>query len=306
MKKYILEYYTNKKYELRSFDLNELKVFKKDREYVFFYLYFEELYSILKLNIGEFWEYLLKISEFHRMNSFLSYEEILQPTLYINQKLSNILTSFKSYESILKHNISDNYELLEIEKSQVKKIFSNTYDKYFAYRFMARLRNYTQHFKLPIQGLNYSSKVINENEKIVAYSVDPKLKKSDLLKYKKWSSVKNEIEKLDDSIKCKPIINEFYKSVNDLHGRFRNLLEPKYQDVVKRLNLILNEIESDFKKQNDEKSEFTVYISEYENNTYIDSIWIPFNVIERIDKMVFRNKVNLNLNYTFTTMENLE
>lgn len=82
---YKLNYYTKKYYEIRELSIHEYDSFVQDRNYIYFYLHIEELYSILKLNIGEFWKYLLELTEYHRLNFVYEFDEYLEPRVIVNQ-----------------------------------------------------------------------------------------------------------------------------------------------------------------------------------------------------------------------------
>lgn len=303
---YKLNYYTKKYYEVRELSIQEYETFVQDREYVYFYMHMEELYSILKLNIGEFWKYLLELSEYHRLNFVYEYDEYLEPRVIVNQKLSNILTSFKSYEDLLRSHFSQYKNLIGNIDNVINDLFSKTYDDYFGYRFMYRLRNYVQHFNLPIQSVEIRSEMVNIPLKIGAFTVEPMFDKSELLKFKKWSTVGPEIEKMKSSISCKPIVDNFHTSINTLHSNLRNIFFPKYEEVKKRLEDILDEAKNHFREQKDESIEITAYITYFKDDSSRDDIWIPVGILERIDKLVTKNKLRVNLNYSFSTMQSFD
>lgn len=303
---YKLNYYTRKHYIVRDLSLTEFDSFKQDSEYVLFYLHIEELYTIFKLNIGEFWKYLLELSEYHRLNFVYEYDELLEPRVIVNQKLSNILTSFKSYEDLIRSHISHNENLIGNMNSSIDQLFSKVYDDYFGYRFMSRLRNYVQHFNLPIQSVTFRSKMINIPLKIGAFTVEPNFEKAELLKFKKWNTVESEIQKLGDNISCKPIVDDFYTSMNILHENFRNIFYTKYKEVKIRIENLISEANTHFQNQLDPNHEITVYLTSFNDETVVDNIWVPDEMIKRIDKMVTKNKLRTNLNYSFSTMQSFD
>ncbi|HRN28032.1 MAG TPA: hypothetical protein PL018_07085 [Ignavibacteriaceae bacterium] len=269
---YKLNYYTKKYYEIRELSIHEYDSFVQDRNYIYFYLHIEELYSILKLNIGEFWKYLLELTEYHRLNFVYEFDEYLEPRVIVNQKLSNILTSFKSYEDLLRKHFSIYENLIENKDAVINNLFSKTYDEFLGYRFLYRLRNYMQHFNLPIQSVAIRSETVDIPLKMVAFTVEPEFDKLELLKFKKWSTVRPEIEKMKNNIACKPIVDNFHTAINTLHGGLRKIFFPKYDEVKIRIENILNETKLHLKNQKDESTDFAAYITELKEDTALNNI----------------------------------
>jgi transposase len=163
-----------------------------------------------------------------------------------------------------------------------------------------------QHFNLPIQSVAIRSKMIDIPLKIGAFTVEPEFEKSELLKFKKWSAVRPEIEKMGNSIACKPIVDNFHTAINTLHSGLRKIFSPKYDEVKNRLENILNETKLHLNNQNDESTEFAAYITEFKEDSTRNNIWVPDEILKRIDKLVLKNKLSVNLNYSFSTMQSFD
>jgi len=155
---------------------------------------------------------------------------------------------------------------------------------------MSRLRNYIQHFGLPITQITYDSKLINREPIEWIQFVNLMLDRNMLLKYKKWSTVKKEIEELDEYFDIKPFVNNYYNNLNNIHSKMRYILKKKYDESK---SLLKNIIKEEFSEQ--ERLRFwsiinpSIFIYQIKGDEIINKVYIPYNVIKRIDKLLKRN-----------------
>lgn len=100
---------------------------------------------------------------------------------------NKLLISYLSFISVFIDTISCAIsQKSEKQKQEFQEFDRLMYDKYFSYRFLKRMRNYVTHNCLPILRVSLST----------ASGIKLALDKDELLKFKKWSTVKNEIDKL--------------------------------------------------------------------------------------------------------------
>lgn len=108
--------------------------------------------------------------------------------------------------------------------------FQNTYEEKLTklnnndvVGFMQKLRNYVQHYKLPIIKTNLS---INGN----IFEAKIILDKNELLKWKKWgSNSKKYIGEFDEGIEIIPLCEEYYNLIHEFYIFF-------YNEVLKAYN----------------------------------------------------------------------
>jgi len=307
MNTYKLKYYSKKETTIiRDLTGDEYENIVIDKVYIYFFLHVEELYEIFKINVFEFWKYLLEITETHRLNNISDYDELLRPRLILNQRLANILTSFKSYEDLIKKSVSHQFNNNQVIKNQIKNLFSQVYDKYFEYRFFCKLRDFMQHYDLPIAGVNFESQMINPPSSEIAFTTNPYLMKEKLLQYKKWGPIRKEIETLPDKVLLKIFLNEFLLSINVLHKSIRTFLFPKYNDAKKSITNFIHECEQDYFEKFKSKPEWTrVYSVKCSDGGTPDERWLPDDVFDRIEKMLVKNSLSENVQSSFTTMQQL-
>lgn len=266
--------------KIRNIDSKEYEVFIKAKSYVLFYLQFEELYEFVKTNFLDFWDYLSQASERYRLSNIYYISELTEPILFSNQKLANILNSFRTYEDHLKHCISDNLSEESNEFKKFKAILSDIYDSNFSYRFCYKLRNYIQHYELPIKKISYNDR------QIINFSVNRDI----LMKYKKWGKVKEELIKLDNFFDIKTLINDYYNSLNVIHSKMRDVLAPNYKNKKSILeNLFLEAVGNINLSKVKNNLSYATFIYHKESDTIINKEYIPYNVIIRIDNYINKN-----------------
>lgn len=133
-----------------------------------------------------------------------------------NRLLISFLSFIKTFIDVLSNTISKrNPEKLQ----EFKKFNSKLYDDYFGYRFLNRMRNYVIHFDMPLTTVTDS----------VNTGVTVCCSRDSLLRYNGWNSVKQEIEKLPESIDIIPYINEAEAAIIALYLKS---LEFIVEDVV--------------------------------------------------------------------------
>jgi hypothetical protein len=276
--------------KVRNVDLEEYEAFIKAKSYISFYLQFEELYEFVKVNFIDFWNYLFKICEQYRLYYISDFSELIDPVLFSNQKLANILSSFRTYQDYLKHIISETLGDKSTEYKTFEKILVKIYDSNFSYRFFYRLRNYIQHCGLPIKKISYDAKLMNKEPIEWAQFVNLKIDRDMLLKFQGWSTVKKEIIKLPDFFEIKPLINDYFNSLNIIHSKMRDALLTQYTKKKSILeNLYFEAVNSTNLSNTKNNLTQHTFIFLKENDVVLNKEYIMYNVIIRIDNFINRN-----------------
>ncbi|TSA25625.1 hypothetical protein D4R71_05020 [bacterium] len=269
---------------------SEYTELKKAGKYITFYLQFEELYELVKVNFLDFWNYIFKICERQRLNLITDYSELIDPIIFSNQKLLNILSSFKTYEDHLKHSISYNFSKTSEIYDNCVKVFSNTYNSNLSYHFMAQLRNHIQHFGLPIKQITYDLDYIKEDPLEFTHTISLKVDRDRLLNDKKMIKIKDDILKFDKYFDIKPFVSEYYNNINVIHSSIRKILKKDYDNS----KLILNNLLSNNLSEEDRNHFFSLinpsmFVNHIKDKEVKEKIFLPYQSIERIDKLIRRN-----------------
>lgn len=140
-------------------------------------------------------------------------DSVIAPYLITaNKLLMDYLSFLKAFFDVVSNKIS---KVRKKELPEFKKYNSKLYDDLFGYRFLTRLRNYAIHREMPLKHIESSSR---NGTQITCH-------KSALLEYDKWSTVKNEICALTDSIDVLPYIEDSKKAILKLYVKVLKILE---------------------------------------------------------------------------------
>jgi hypothetical protein len=267
----------------------------KHNQMVLFQLLFEEQYQICKFNFMEYWQTIFRVSETFRLDRTLDRKSMMMPSLEINQRILNILTSIKSYEEHIKYKVS---KLWGDSSEQIKKyeeIDSSLYDKFFSYRFLKRLRNYVQHRDLPVKCINYPRMSVGFEPRQIAFTTTPLMYKKYLLEFDAWSTVKKDIETQDDEIDVNLIIEEAFRVFTSLHSQFRGYL----LETLEKSRRIITELY----ESKEGRSENVLYLIKGLGDKAVERQWVQYGNIEVIKELIGRCPRLEGINFSTTQPE---
>lgn len=299
--KYKIQYLSDHGFDdLTAIDDYEFKIIKESIDFILFYYSFEELFDMVRVNIYEFWKLYFETLEKHRLKIISKSNELIKPITFFNQSLANILTSFKSYNDHIERKISDVDSKYKDTLVFYRQKYSEYYDQEFNIRFFTRLRNYVQHFGFPISKINYHSDIVDE---YVEHTISLVAFKSDLLKYKKWSKVKSEIEKLDEEIDLKKYMNAFLYSFSSLHEIMRKYYFDHYIFSFEKLTQIKEKcIEDNYMKYQKRPNKLEViYITKKDDSSRNEKFWLPLSRISDIQNYFIKNKLPETIKKSYST-----
>jgi hypothetical protein len=130
----------------------------------------------------------------------------------------HILNFLCSFRAFLDH--CDEYLCVHYGKdSKERKSFicetNNQFDSKFSYRFAYKLRNFSQHFSIPISTATITSSLDHGREEF-SLSAKLLLERDDLLRWREWGKVKAEIAKMPSDFEVLPIMSDVGISIKEL------------------------------------------------------------------------------------------
>ena len=179
----------------------------------------QQLYAITLLNFDDFFGALKTYHDSYvkdpRIVNYLMLERM---TLNVNRLIINYLSSCRTFLDHTEFKLKRVYG----EKSQRFIVFKTAtaleYDNNFSYRFLYKLRNYTQHCGMPLGGIKFSSKEEPEFSGNITNTLSIYFDRNRLLEFDKWGSpVEEELRKLPTECDIIPYIQEFKKSLDRLN-----------------------------------------------------------------------------------------
>lgn len=218
---YSLSMFKNSEFKIvQNFDENE---FLKYSEYIFKLMLLrndENLFKIIELNykdlITKIESITIKLSE-----SGLNTIEQEYIHLEINRLILNLLSSIRTYldhtETRLKREYGSDSDEFKLFKTET----STAYDNNFAYRFLYKLRNYSQHCGLPAGSLTARS--FNENNQS-KHILILSLLRNDLLQQFDWGNpITKELKNQEEQFDILSLINSKYDLLENINVKIKHL-----------------------------------------------------------------------------------
>jgi len=194
-------------------------------------------FRLVEANYTEYKTVLNEYSKIYCENANMAESYLEEMVFNLNRLMINFLSAVRTFLDHTETNLKRTYGKESENLKTFKKNCSSCYDNYFSYRFLYKLRNYSQHVGMPITGIDAASDLIYINPLAVDYMLRITTLKSDLLKYEEWGryiiydkcnnskkiEIKDEISRLPDQVDINPYIDELMDCIekinNTLFGR---------------------------------------------------------------------------------------
>jgi hypothetical protein len=213
--------------KLSSDEFNRFEIYRKEiRDYV----HMGELLSVALLNYNEFTESLKSFlgTAGQRTDIILKNRERI--VFDLNRRILNYLSGVKTFLDHTAKRISSTCGKDQLE--HFNEICSYQYDESFAYRFLYRLRNYTQHCGMPIGRLITESRS-DQNEKISSNFTFAFDRDSLLSEFDGWgASVKSELQKQEAYFDVPSLLDEFMYRIGIVHIETMSSVYPDASDAA--------------------------------------------------------------------------
>jgi hypothetical protein len=176
---------------------------------------------IALLNATEFEETLAEIQAVHAAGTHVSTERLTKLVIILNQRMLNLLSSMRTYvdhaEARLKRKHGDASRQVDL----FLKATAHEFDTCFGYRFMYRLRNYTQHCGMPLGLISGGSSLPTPRpEEQPEHRIDFYFLRDELLSnFDKWGViVKPELQSLPERFPLSAYVAESKESLKRIEA----------------------------------------------------------------------------------------
>jgi len=231
----------------------------------------EALFKLIEFN----YEDLIEKEKFY-LNEYISNPAVVFghfsiQFLDLNRLILNLLSSIRTYLDHTETRLKRAFTEKSPEYELFKKLTSESFDNHFAYRFLAKLRNYSQHCGLPTGSIK-----LTEDQN--GHSLKLSLVRDDLLKNFDWGAiVKPELQIQDDEFDIFSLIETKISLLRNVNEKLSRLLLEKLKNEGENL---LNLIIETQKKGNG--IPLLLNISGNIDNPTMQMRWFPFEVISLI------------------------
>lgn len=241
----------------------------------------KRLYEIVILNNNQFIMFIDSEKKFLYENSLSIIGD--KNTYYLhhlnlNRMLLNYLSSFRTLIDHTETIIKRKYKKNSIECNQFSNLTNSLFDKYFAYRFFYKLRNYAQHCGIPIDQFEVSGTVIENNRIVPEYRID--FSSIDLLnKFKEWGAIVTKDLQTKKAFSIFPLLDEMKTALNEFWFSILEIFENKILNAIEFIELNVGHLNN---------NHATVCIfsdivtDDFGNLKYFTSNNIPFDIITEL------------------------
>jgi len=223
-----------------------------------------DVYKLFERNGNEFLTYTSKIKE------HLKSSDSGQIHLEANRLLINYLSALSMFIDY-----GERYNKKHFGKQKLKEFESKThdfYDNHVSYRFMALMRNYALHYGFPLSEIKKS---LLESSGIFA-------SKKVLLDFKGWKHVKEDIEKMPESILIDPHVKISMMFIKHLYDSYIYDMAPTVIKGIEYLNNMIKDNHGKIPllatfKNKEEFMKGNISVSYIDPETYLDALQIIKN-----------------------------
>ena len=233
----------------------------------------ENLFKIVELN------YIDLMSKIEAITKKMSDGNLYSPEqehlhLEINRLILNLLSSIRTYldhtETRLKREYGVDSEEFKIFKTET----SSAYDNNFSYRFLYKLRNYSQHCGLPAGSLTTSSSNEKDGTKHVLIL---SLVRDNLLQQFDWGNpITGELQNQEEKFDILSLINTKYNLLKKINLEIKHLAYKHHKQAgFELLHLLIN-------MKDKEGSPCILKMESIGGKHNLTVKWFPFDSIKKI------------------------
>ena len=204
---------------IRDLSDEEYQDYRKASDSLFEFSRDEQLYTIVLLNHDDFLGILKRYSqEYARNQRAVNWILIERMSLDINRLLLNFLSSIRTFLDHTQTRLTKRYGAQSDRLKRFKEACSESYDANFSYRFLTKLRNYSQHCRMPLGKLTLHSEENPPYSGHVYHSLEAKFSRDDLLKFDLWGTrVQTEISQLPSEFDIDPHVADMMKCIEKIN-----------------------------------------------------------------------------------------
>jgi len=245
-------------FEKISNEISQLKKFQTE----------EQLFRIIEFNYSD-----LKDKKKYYLNQFIvnrnpNTSEFSQ-YLDLNRLILNLLSSIRTYLDHTETRLKRNYGEVSEEFKLFKKLSAESFDNHFAYRFLAKLRNYSQHCGLPAGSISLTDNLNGQDLHLY-------LHRDNLLKnFDSWGAlVKPDLQAQKNEFDIFPLIDNKISLLKDINTKISEKILKELKNEGKNLLRLIIETQ-----KNNIGIPCILKVSGNINNPTMQMNWFPYEII---------------------------
>lgn len=200
----------------------------------------ENLFRIVELNYADLKNKMDSYLKDYETSPDAGFEEFGHLMLNANRLILNFLSAVRTYldhtETRLKREFGENSEEYKTFKTET----STAYDNNFSYRFLYKLRNFSQHCGLPTGSIHHNS-TGDENGKTINTLTLSLVRDELLSKFDSWGTVKKELEQQDKTFDIIPLLESKAQILKEINEKINKPIYQRHQQAGHELMSLMFE-----------------------------------------------------------------
>lgn len=183
----------------------------------------EEKYEVLIQNYIDFEKQLLDIALSSMVRNPVEYYDFFLARTSVNVRLLNLLTTARLYLDSVHRHAGECCGGKEKAKTEINNYRRAQFESNPEYRFMESLRNYVQHYNMPVDWIQHNNKRTSmDDDWQIEFSTEVASMKSNLEEDADFK--KKVLEELDEKIDLKVAVKSYVESLSAVHNSVREYI----------------------------------------------------------------------------------
>lgn len=206
----------------------------------------QHLIEITRLNYQEYRTTIHRIAEEYERDYTLNWQRLREMVVEINRQILNFLTSMRTFLDHTQTRLDRTYGTESEQFKRFKAVEGQAFDGHFSYRFVYKLRNYTQHCGMPLGHINAGSKLETIPTGPEKHAIDFYFDKANLLtNFDQWGKhVEPELRAMPDQFPISPHIETTMRCLDEISAVVREFSENEVRQRLQVLEGFLVELPS--------------------------------------------------------------
>lgn len=205
----------------------------------------EKLFRIVELNYSELKKSIQLHTETYDKNPSADISQFEYVFMDINRLILNLLSSVRTFLDHTETRFKRKFGVSSEEVKLFKEITSAAYDEHFSYRFLYKLRNYSQHCGLPTGRVQIVSEAVDESVpgSGAVNTIALQLLRDRLIEtFDAWGNpVKGELQMQTEEFDIIPLIDEYFSILGDMNRNLNRGIYKKYEIEAQELLSLIKE-----------------------------------------------------------------
>lgn len=271
--------YENKIKPIRELNIAEYEIYEKAITCLTNFSSDLQLLTIVHLNYYDYENTLVRIFEEFNKSPNMSWDSIDAMNININKSILNFLSAVRTYldhsEKNIKKRTGGDSQRTMLFKLACKK----AYDNNFSYRFLSKLRNYVQHFGMPVGNLSLQKSLDEPYSKEIHHTLAVKFSRDELLQFDSWGiQLKKEIQNLPPEFEIKPHITEMLRCIERINY---TLIEDDLPELIQSAEYV-KQLLTEIKNMPGFPCLLrNINLTDKQISTELE--WIPYHLVKKVD-----------------------